>query len=118
MCDASLSPTIFYHHILPLSGLQIFLKAHFELRGTQDMVKTFSFAAPFKPGLLRRIIYSVLEGGRKCTKIGLEMGVTIGGDAAKSDKNTHLLVIMRMRLSQKIGQLELTNWPRFKKGNG
>ena len=37
------------------------------------------------------------------------MGVAIGGDAAKSDKNTDLLVIMRVRLSQKIGPLDLTN---------
>ena len=29
------------------------------------------------------------------------MGVTIGGDAAKSGKVTNLLVIMRVRLSQK-----------------
>ena len=46
------------------------------------------------------------------------MGVTIGGDAAKSGKNTHLLVIMRVRLLQKIGLLDLTNRTRFKKGNG
>ena len=46
------------------------------------------------------------------------MRVTIGGDAAKSGKNTHLLVVMRVRLSQKIGLLDLTNRTRFKKGNG
>ena len=39
------------------------------------------------------------------------MAVTIGGDAEKSVKNTHLLVIMRMRLSHKIGLLNLTNLP-------
>ena len=39
------------------------------------------------------------------------MGVIIGGDAEKSGKNTHLLVIMPVRLSQKIGLLELTNIP-------
>ena len=37
------------------------------------------------------------------------MGVTIGYDAEKIGKNTHLLVIMRVRLSQKIGLLNLTN---------
>ena len=63
-------------------------------------------------------IHLVLEGGSKSTKIGLAMGLTIGGDAAKSGKNTHLLVIMRMRLSQKIGLLDLTNQTRFKEGNG
>ena len=60
----------------------------------------------------------MLEGGRKSTKIGVAMEVTIGGDAAKSGKNTHLLVIMRVRLSQKIGLLDLTNRTGSKKGNG
>ena len=46
------------------------------------------------------------------------MGVTIGCDAAKSGKNTHLLVVMCVRLSQKIGPLDLTNRTRFKKVNG
>ena len=55
------------------------------------------------------LIYLVLEGGRKSTNIRLAMGVTIGGDAAKSVKNTHLLVIMCVRLSQKIGLLDFTN---------
>ena len=45
------------------------------------------------------------------------MGVTIGGDAAKIVKNTHLLVVMRVRLSQKISLIILTNRTRFKKGN-
>ena len=90
---------------------------HFELRGIQDMMKKLSFAAPFKPGLLRCLIYLVLEGGRKYTKSGLAMGVTTGGDATKSGKNTHLLVIMRMSLSQKIGLLDSTNRTQFKKGN-
>ena len=56
--------------------------------------------------------------GRKSTKNGLTMGVTIGGDAEKSGENTHLLVIMRMRLSQKIDLLDLTNRTQFKKVNG
>ena len=60
----------------------------------------------------------VLEGGHKIAKIGLAMGVAIGGAAAKSGKNTHLLVIMRVRLSQKIGLHNLTNQTRFKKGKG
>ena len=61
------------------------------------MVKNKSFAFPFKPGLLKCLIYLVLQEGRKSTNIGLAMGAKIGGDAAKSGKNTHLLVIMRMR---------------------
>ena len=66
-------------------------------------MKTFSFAAPFKPGLIMCIIGLVLEGGRKYAKNGQAMGVEIGGDAEKSGKNTNLLVIMRVRLSQKNG---------------
>ena len=46
------------------------------------------------------------------------MGVTIGGDASKSGKNAHLLVVMCVRLSHKIGLLNLTNRTQFKKGNG
>ena len=55
----------------------------------------FSFAAPFYPGLIRCLIGSVSEGGHKFTNIGLVMGVTIVGNATKSGKKTHLLVIMR-----------------------
>ena len=54
-------------------------------------------------------IFGVGGGGRKSTKIGLEIRVIIGVDDAKSGKTTHLLVIMRVRLSQKIGLLDLTN---------
>ena len=46
------------------------------------------------------------------------MGVKIWGDAAKVGNNTHLLVIMCVRPSQKIGLLNFTNWARFKKVNG
>ena len=46
------------------------------------------------------------------------MGVIIGGDDAKSDKKTHLLVVMRVRLLQNIDLLDLTNWTQFKKVNG
>ena len=47
--------------------------------------------------------------GPQIYKIGLETEVTIGGDAAESFKNTHLLVITRMRLLQKIGMFDLKN---------
>ena len=114
----SLSPSIFYHHILPLSRLR--KKSEIPLWNLWHLGygENIFFAFPFKPDLLKCIIYSLLEGGRKYTKIGLAMGVTIGGDAHKSGKNTHLLVVMRVRLSQKIGLLDLTNHNRFKKGNG
>ena len=59
----------------------------------------------------------MLEGGHKSTKNELAMGVTIRGDAEKSGRNTPLIVIMRMRLKQKIGLLDLTNCARFKKVN-
>ena len=45
------------------------------------------------------------------------MGVTIGDNASKNGKNTHLLVIMCVRLSQKIGLHNLTNRTQIKKGN-
>ena len=51
-------------------------------------------------------------------QIGLAIGVKIGGDAAEIGKNTHLLVIMRVRLLQKIGLFDLINWTQFKKVNG
>ena len=51
----------------------------------------------------------MLERERKSTKIGLAMEVKIGIDGIKSVKNTYLLVIMRVKLSQKIGMLDLTN---------
>ena len=46
------------------------------------------------------------------------MWVKIGADAAKSVKNIHLLVIMRVRLSQKIGLLDFNSHIRLKKLNG
>ena len=57
----------------------------------------------------------MLEGDRRYTRNGLEMGVKNWGDAEKSGKNTHLIVIMRVKLSQKIGMHNLTIWTRFKK---
>ena len=75
-------------------------------------MKTFHLRPPFNLAYLL-----VLEGGHESTKIGLEMGVTIGGDYAKSSNNTNFLVIIRVRLLQKIGLHDLTNRTRFKKGN-
>ena len=70
----------------------------------------FPFLIPFKPGLLRFIIGSVLEGGHNFSKIGLAIGVVIGGAAAKIGRKNHLLVIMYVRLSRKIVFHKLTNW--------
>ena len=46
------------------------------------------------------------------------MGVTLGGDADKSGNNTNLLVIMRVRLSQKISPLDFMNQNQQKKVKG
>ena len=46
------------------------------------------------------------------------MGVTIGGDAVKSGKNTHLLVIMPAGILQKIGLTDLMNRNIFSVGRG
>ena len=53
---------------------------------------------------------------RKSGHLGLEQ--VIGGDADKSVKNTLLLVVICVRLLQKISLIDLTNRNRFKKGNG
>ena len=67
------------------------MQAHFGLVGTQVMMSKITCTAPFQPGLLMCLIYLVLEGVCKSTKVGLAVGVTIGGDAAKSGKKTNLL---------------------------
>ena len=61
------------------------------------------------------LMHLVLEGGSKSTNIGLEMGVKIGVILQKSGNNTHMVVIRRVILSQKIGLLDLTNCNRLKK---
>ena len=45
------------------------------------------------------------------------MDVIIVGDATKIGKNTNLLVVMRVRLSQNIGLLDLTDRTQLKKIN-
>ena len=57
----------------------------------------------------------MLEGGRKYTQIGLVIGIKVGGDAAKIRNNNHLLVIIHVALSQKIGLCNLIDWTQFKK---
>ena len=49
------------------------------------------------------------------TQFGLAMGVKLGGNAAKSVKNTHFLAIKRVKISQKIGLLDLMSRTQFKK---
>ena len=43
------------------------------------------------------------------------MGLIIGGDAAKSGNNTHLLVVLHMRQWQKIGVPNLKMLTQFNK---
>ena len=112
-----LSQSISYHHILPLLRLQKHSESVFRTSWHPGYGQKLLYASLFQPGLLRCLIYLLLEGCRKCTKIGLSMGVTIGGDASKSGKNTHLLVIIFVRLLQKIGMTDLANHTQFKKGN-
>ena len=75
------------------------LQVKFGLRDTQDMIKKNLFAAPFQPGLLRCLIRSVLEGGPKFAKKLLSVGVLFGGYAADNSNNSHLLMIMYVRIS-------------------
>ena len=79
----------------------------------QDTKKK-SFADPFKPVLLRCLISFGVRRGPQIFKIGLAMGVAIGGAAEKIGNNPNLLVIMWVRLSQFFCQ-NLTNQIRFKK---
>ena len=64
------------------------------------------------------LISFLLEGRFKIVKIGLAMRVKIVISTAKSGKKTNLLVIMRVKILQKIGLQYLTNWNQFKKVNG
>ena len=59
-----------------------------------------------------------VEGGPQVFKNGLAMGVAIGGGAAEFFRNTHLLVIIHVRLLQKISLHNVTNQTQFKKVNG
>ena len=52
-------------------------------------------------------IGSVLEGGPKIEIYIIVMGVENRGTAVKVDKNTNKLVIMHVRISQKVGGLTL-----------
>ena len=51
----------------------------------------------------------MLEGDRKSTKVRISMGVIIRDYADKGGNNTHLVVIMHLRLSQNISIPDLTN---------
>ena len=60
----------------------------------------------------------MLEGDHRFSKIGIVMGVVIGGAADFFFHNTILFVIMRMKLYNKIGVHNLMNWNQIKKGYG
>ena len=67
----------------PCLGFGKILQVQFKIHGTQDIMMIFSFATPFKPGLHRCLIGSMLEGAAKISKNGLATEVKIGGDAEK-----------------------------------
>ena len=112
-----LSPSILYYHILPLSTIWNCFASALQ-NSWHPGYDFFSLKPSFYTGLLRCIIGSMLEWGTQIWKNGLATGVKIWGNAAKSGKDSHLLVIMCMRLSQKISLHNLTNWSWFKKLNG
>ena len=56
----------------------------------------------------------MLEGVHKYTKIGFTMGIKIGSDIEKSGWITYLLVMMRVRLLQKIDLQKFTDRNLFK----
>ena len=64
--------------------------------------------SPFNISTLVSYVF-VVQGGPQIYQYLTSNGVAIGGDAAKSDKKTNLLVIMCVRLSQKISLLNLKN---------
>ena len=45
----------------------------------------------------------IVEKGAYFLKIGLSMGVKFGGAAENNGNNTHLLLTMLVRISQKVG---------------
>ena len=69
----------------------------FVLRGTQDMMKSFAFAASFLLVLLKFIIRSLLEGGTIFTNIGISVTVILGAAAENNGNTNYLLLIMNAR---------------------
>ena len=113
-----LSPLLLYPHILPLSRL--------------PEKSASALQTPWHPGYDENISFCVPHltwptwvsnrfgvGSRpKICKKSTRMGVTIGGDPSKNGKNTHLLVILCVTLSHKIGLNNLMNQTQIKKVNG
>ena len=63
-----------------MTACQDFVKilyVHFGLQVTQDMMKCFSFVAPFLPDLLRCLIRLALDRGPKFTKKRIAMAVLL-----------------------------------------
>ena len=82
------------------------------------MVKCFCLKSTFNLACSSVLYIRCWKGSKIYKNWTRNLGNNGGGDAAKSGKNTNLLVIMRTRLLQKIGLIDLENWTRFKKGNG
>ena len=105
----SSSPIILYHHILfVVDTLETIRKC------TSNVVPSRIWWIFFVRGPLLTCstwvsnLFGVVRGAQ-IHKIGLDMGMTIGRDAVKSGKNTHLLVIMPAGILQKIGLTDLMN---------
>ena len=114
----SLSSSILSHHILPLSRLTKNSKSSLRTLWHPGYGENKFVCVPLLTWPTQVSNLFGVGRERKSTKNGLTLGLTIGGGAAKNCKNTHLFAVMRPRLSQKIGLLDLKNRTRFKKGNG
>ena len=111
-----LSPSILYHRPLPLLRLWKILQVRFELCGTQDTTKLI-ICTPlltWTTYVFNRI--GVVRGLQNFKTWIINRGENLGWFWKIGD-NTHLIVIVHIKLSQKIGLHNLTNRTRLKEGN-
>ena len=88
-------PSILYHQMLPLSRLR---------KNSESAIWTFWHLRYEEKFSIAAQVSNIFVVGRRpqIYKNGLTTGVKFGGDAVKSGRNTHLLVIMRVRILQKL----------------
>ena len=82
------------------------------------MMNTIFLGVPLNLDYLGVKSGSFWKGDLNFSKIGLAMGVTNGGAAAKIGKSIYLLVIMRVGLLKKVGLKTSQIILDSKKGNG
>ena len=111
----SLSPIILYHHILPMSVIRKNSESAFQTLQYPGYGENNFVCVPLLTWLTQVYnIFGVVRGTqiyKNCTCNG-------GGNWGNADKNvkcTILLVVMRVRLLQKNGLLDLTNLNQLKK---